>query len=141
LEGGIMVMEEHPGGIPHRILRESEWYWLGRSALFTSQYHSDSCRKSHRLDNFESHGLEIMRDLGEVHFSQVSTTQIHVKNHIDWTILRVTDWKLWVRWPQNQCESGIWNLLHRKQVVRLEDKLAIMMMGSKDCCLSNFTLF
>jgi hypothetical protein len=23
----------------------------------------------------------------------------------------------------------------------LEDKLAVMMMGSKDCCLSNFTLF
>jgi hypothetical protein len=80
-------------------------------------------------------------DLGEVHFSQVSTIQIHIENCIDWTILRVTDWKLWVRWPQNQCESGIWNLLHRKQVVRLEDELAIMMMGSKDCCLSNFTLF
>jgi hypothetical protein len=26
LEGGIMVTEEHPGGIPRRILRESEWY-------------------------------------------------------------------------------------------------------------------
>jgi len=26
LEGGILVTEEHPGGIPHRILRESEWY-------------------------------------------------------------------------------------------------------------------
>jgi hypothetical protein len=80
-------------------------------------------------------------DLGEVHFSQVSNIQIHIENHIDWTILRVTDWKLWVRWPQNQCESGIWNLLHSKQVVRLEDELAITMMGSKDCCLSNFTLF
>jgi hypothetical protein len=32
--------------------------------------------------------------------------------------------------PQNQCESGIWNLLHRKQVVRLEDELAVTMMGS-----------
>jgi hypothetical protein len=66
LEGGIMVTEEHPGGIPHRILRESEWYWLGRSgrsALFTSQYHSDSDRKLHRLDNFESHGLEIMSEM------------------------------------------------------------------------------
>jgi hypothetical protein len=41
----------------------------------------------------------------------------------------------------NQCESGIWNLLHRKQVVQLEDELAVMMMGSKDCSLSNFTLF
>jgi hypothetical protein len=31
--------------------------------------------------------------------------------------------------------------LHREQVVRLEDELAITMMGSKDCCLNNFTLF
>jgi hypothetical protein len=67
-------------------------------------------------------------DLGEVHFSEVSTIQIHIDNRVDWTILRVTDWKLWVRWPQNQCESGIWNLLHRKQVVRLEDELAITMI-------------
>jgi hypothetical protein len=59
LEGGIMVTEEHPGGIPRRILREFEWL-----------------------------------DLGEVHFSQVSTIQIHVENCVDWTILRVTDWKL-----------------------------------------------
>jgi hypothetical protein len=33
-------------------------------------------------------------DLGEVHFSQVSIIQIHVENCVDWTILRVTDWKL-----------------------------------------------
>jgi hypothetical protein len=26
LEGGIMVTEEHPGGIPRRIQCESEWY-------------------------------------------------------------------------------------------------------------------
>jgi hypothetical protein len=64
LEGGIMVVtEEHPGGIPRRILSESEWYWLGRSAPFTSQYHSDSRRKLRRLDNFESHGLEIMSEM------------------------------------------------------------------------------
>jgi hypothetical protein len=29
----------------------------------------------------------------------------------------------------------------QEHVVRLEDKLAIMTMGSKDCYLSNFTLF
>jgi hypothetical protein len=28
-----------------------------------------------------------------------------------------------------------------KQVVQLEDELAVVTMGSKDCCLSNFTLF
>jgi hypothetical protein len=33
-------------------------------------------------------------DLGEVHFSQVSTIQIHIENRIYWTILRATDWKL-----------------------------------------------
>jgi hypothetical protein len=93
--------------------------------------------ESHVESNVNLNGT----DLGEVHFSQVSTIQIHVENCVYWTILRVTDWKLWVRWPQNQCESGILNLLHRKQVVRLEDELAITMMGSKDCCLSNFTLF
>jgi hypothetical protein len=48
---------------------------------------------------------------------------------------------IWVRRPQNQCESGIWNLLHWKQVVWLEDELAVTMMGSRDCCLNNFTLF
>jgi predicted nucleotide-binding protein (sugar kinase/HSP70/actin superfamily) len=36
---------------------------LGEVALFTSQYHSDSRRKLHRLDNFESHGLEIMSEM------------------------------------------------------------------------------
>jgi hypothetical protein len=44
-------------------------------------------------------------------FSHASIIQIHEKNCVDWTILWVTDSKLWVRRPQNQCESGIWNLL------------------------------
>jgi hypothetical protein len=52
--------------------------------------------------------------------------------------------KIWVSGPQKP--NTKWNLESsvpraRKQVVWLEDELAITTMGSKDCYLSNYTLF
>jgi hypothetical protein len=39
-------------------------------------------------------------------------------------------------------QSGTWNLLCQEhEIVGLEDDLAIMMMGSKDCYLNKFLLF
>jgi hypothetical protein len=48
----------------------------------------------------------------------------------EWTTKAKRKWNL---------ESSV--LRAREQVVRLEDELAITTMGSKDCYLSNFTLF
>jgi hypothetical protein len=108
LEGGIMVTRGCDGDPrdPRRIHVQSEWYWLGQTALWPSEYHSDSTWESCTLDNFESNEIENMSG-----------------------------------WQQNKCESRIWNLWHGKLVVRLEDELTVVTMGSKDHYLSNFTLF
>ena len=47
----------------------------------------------------------------------------------------------WTTGAKRKVELGIFCANARENVVRLEDELARAPMGSKDCCLSNFTLF
>jgi hypothetical protein len=138
--------------------RETTHTWLGGRGLswchrsVGGRHHGDDKlpHRTWRLQNVSS--TRFLCNLNWYQFWKraILTNWYQFKMHIKlcrWDILQGADMSCLEKWASGpQKPNTRWNLesfvpTTPEQVVWLEDELAVMTMGSKDCCLSNFTLF